>query len=91
MTPEEHSSNSRLGAYVSWANTEDRSARTRKARNAFDARFERQVDPDGVMSPADRAKAADAARHAYFAELSRRGRAAKRLNKSAARRESDAA
>lgn len=83
MTPEEHSSNARLGAYVSWANTEDRTARTRKARTAFEARFEREVDPDGVMSPADRAKAADAARRAYFARLSRKGAKARRLNQRA--------
>jgi hypothetical protein len=32
-------------------------------------RFERQVDPDGVLSPVERARRADNAKRAYFAEL----------------------
>ncbi|MGH3968275.1 MAG: hypothetical protein ACRDTV_09240 [Mycobacterium sp.] len=32
-------------------------------------KFERQVDPDGKLSPAERAKRAEHARKAYFARL----------------------
>jgi hypothetical protein len=43
--------------------------RREEARAAFAARFGRQVDPDGALPPAERARRADAARRAYFAEL----------------------
>jgi hypothetical protein len=45
-------------AHESWAATPDRSARTLAAREAYLAKLEAQVDPDGVMSDADRRKAA---------------------------------
>jgi len=41
-------------AHVSWANTVGSTARTAPARRAFDLRFEREVDPDGKLSPAER-------------------------------------
>src|SRR5207237_6890331 len=42
---------------------------TRKAREAFAARFEREVDPDGLLSPDERTRRADGARRAYFTRL----------------------
>jgi hypothetical protein len=33
------------------------------------ARFEQQVDPDGLLTPAERQRRAEAARRAYFAGL----------------------
>jgi hypothetical protein len=59
----------RLAARESWAKTADSSARTEPARRALLDRFERQVDPDGVLSPAERARRAGHARKAYFAWL----------------------
>ncbi len=59
----------RLAAHESWANTADPSARTAPARRVFLDRFERQVDPDGVLLPAERARRAGHARKAYFARL----------------------
>jgi hypothetical protein len=66
----------RLGAHTSWAKTSDRSARTQAARSAFLARFEREVDPDGLLSPAERAARADHALKAHMARM-RLARAAK--------------
>jgi hypothetical protein len=66
----------RVGAHVSWANTSDRPARTRSARRAFMARFEREVDPDGLLSPSERAARADHALRAHMARM-RLARAAK--------------
>lgn len=57
------------GAHASWARTADRSARTEPARKAALERFEREVDPDGALDPADRAIRAEHARKAYFAKL----------------------
>ncbi|MFB9926040.1 hypothetical protein ACFORO_12325 [Amycolatopsis halotolerans] len=42
---------------------------TAPARAAFEARFERQVDPDGVLPPEERARRAANARKAYFGTL----------------------
>jgi len=49
------------------------------------ARYERQVDPDGVLPPHERAKLAKAAERVAMAELSlRRHQAAKRRRQAAA-------
>lgn len=69
LTPEQRSNRSRLGAHASWANTEDPAARTAPARKAALDRFERQVDPDGILEPADRARRAAHAKKAYFLKL----------------------
>jgi len=37
-----------------WARTDDRAGRTASARQAFRDRFEREVDPDGKLDPAER-------------------------------------
>ncbi|MDP9393843.1 MAG: hypothetical protein M3Q27_06080 [Actinomycetota bacterium] len=68
--PDEHSSlRAQIAAHESWARTTDRAARTAPARAEFDRRFERQVDPDGVLEPAERARRAGHARKAFFARL----------------------
>ena len=54
--------NRRIAAEISWALTADRTARTRPARQAFLAKFEKEVDPDGKLAPAERARRAN---HAY--------------------------
>lgn len=57
----------RAGAHVSWARTQDRPARTLPARMAFMARFEREVDPDNELTPAERAARAEHALKAHMA------------------------
>lgn len=58
-----------IGAHESWARTADRTARTAPGRRAFLERFEREVDPDGTLTPDERARRAESARKAYFARL----------------------
>lgn len=72
----------RIGAHASWANTEDRTARTAPGRSKFDQRFERQVDPDGVLPENVRAERAASAKSAYFAQLALKSAAARRSRKS---------
>jgi hypothetical protein len=60
----------RIGAYVLHA-THDPRETTAKARQAFLSRFEREVDPDGVLSLAERVRRAEAAKRAHFARTSR--------------------
>ena len=69
LTPEQSSLRSRVAAYESWANTTDPSGRTAPARAAFLARFEREVDPNGVLPLAERKRRAEAKRKAYFTRL----------------------
>jgi hypothetical protein len=68
-TPSERSLIARIASDDSWSRTADRAARTAPGRQAFLDRFEKQVDPDGVLDPADRAVRADHARRAYFSRL----------------------
>lgn len=42
---------------------------TTDARKAFLDRFEREVDPDGILPPAERAKRAEHARKRHMTEL----------------------
>ncbi|TSD94681.1 hypothetical protein FOS14_19990 [Skermania sp. ID1734] len=71
-----------IAAHDSWAKTVDRSARTANARKAALDRFEQQVDPDGILDPAERAKRAEHARKAYFARLALKSAQARRIRKA---------
>lgn len=59
----------RRNALISWAYTQDRSARTQAARTAFLDRFEQKVDPEGLLAPAERARRAEALKRSHFADL----------------------
>lgn len=83
LSPAEKSIRGAIGAHISWAQTEDRTARTARAREAFSERFEREVDPDGVLTPAERAKRAEHARKAYFKRLSLKSSQARQRRASA--------
>jgi hypothetical protein len=78
LTPEERQLNGRVGAHIRWANAADRSAETRPARDAFMARFERAVDPRGILPAAERAKRAEHAKRAYFLKLALKSAQARR-------------
>jgi hypothetical protein len=78
MTPEERVIRAKIAAHASWANTADPTARTAKARKASLDRFDRQVDPDGVLPPKERARRAEHARKAYFLALSLKSAQARR-------------
>jgi hypothetical protein len=71
-THEERSLGGRAGAHESWARTADRTARTEPGRRTFMESFERQVDPDRVMDPVERARRAEHLRKAHFARMALR-------------------
>jgi hypothetical protein len=77
FTPEQRALRSRLAAYRLHA-THDPRETTKKAREAFAARFEREVDPEGVLSPEERTRRVEAARRAYFTGLALRSSRARR-------------
>jgi hypothetical protein len=58
----------RLGAYALHA-THDPRAITANGRATFLARFEREVDPEGRLTPDERARRAEYAKRAYFTRL----------------------
>ena len=69
ITPSERSLRARLAVHTSWANTPDPSSRTAPARAAALARFEREVDPEGVLPEVERRRRAEHAKKAYFLRL----------------------
>jgi hypothetical protein len=74
----------RIGAHVSWSRTIDRAARTEPGRKGFLARFEREVDPDGVLPEGERARRAEHARRAYMQKLALASAATRRQARTAA-------
>lgn len=76
LTPEQRSLRGRIGASELHAQGK---TNTEPARRAFLDRFEREVDPDGVLEPAERSRRAGHARKAYFARLALRSARARAL------------
>ena len=68
VDPERAALLGRIGAYRLHA-THDPRETTAKARATFLERFEREVDPDGVLPPEERRRRAHYARRAHFARL----------------------
>jgi len=83
LTPVERSLHATANAHTSWANTADRTARTANARRAFIEHFERQVDPDRILSPGERALRAEHLRKAHYARLALKSAQARRKAKEA--------
>ena len=67
----------RAAAHKKWASVADPAAETAAARKAFLDRFDRQVDPDGTLPLAERARRAAHARKAYFLTLAAKSAAAR--------------
>lgn len=81
LTPAERTLKAEIAAHESWARTPDRAARTAPARKAALDRFEKQVDPDGTLLPAERARRAEHARKAHFKRLALKSAQARRKSR----------
>src|SRR6266545_6144394 len=68
LSPAERRLRARLAAHSMHARHDARET-TAKARAAFLARFEREVDPDGTLPPKERRRRAEHARSAHFTRL----------------------
>lgn len=75
--PEHRQLRARIAAHAMHARHDGRKV-TRSARKAFLDRFEREVDPDGLLPPQERARRADQARRSYFNALALRSAQARR-------------
>lgn len=85
MSPQsERSLIAQLAAHESWAKTPDRTARTANARRALEEKFEREVDPERLLSPTERAKRVENARKAYYARLALKSAQARRARRGGA-------
>lgn len=76
-----------IAANARWAMEPDRTAATAAGRRAADLRFEKQVDPDGVLPADERARRAQNARTAHYQRMgtaSAKSRARKRETLQAA-------
>jgi len=69
LSPSERVLRARIAAHDSWATTTDRTSRTAAGRAAMLDRFEREVDPDSVLTLQEREIRAEHARKAYFTRL----------------------
>jgi hypothetical protein len=58
----------RIGAYTALSR-HSAYEMTEPARRGFASKFEREVDPEGLLEPEERARRAEMARKAYFARL----------------------
>jgi hypothetical protein len=68
LTATQRSQRARIAALSRWSQ-QDGSQGTAPAREAFLARFERQVDPEGRLDPAERTRRAEAAKRAHFQRM----------------------
>ena len=68
LSPAERTLRARLAAHTMHARN-DPQAITANARAAFLAKFEREADPQGVLSPEERQRRAEHLRNAHFARL----------------------
>ena len=71
----------RIGAYVLHSKYDSREL-TKAAHAAFEGKFEREVDPDGVLPLEERLRRADMARKAHFARLALKSAQARRKRAS---------
>lgn len=68
LTPSQRSQRARIAANARWARS-DGSEGTQAARDAFLAGFERQVDPEGRLDPAERLRRAESAKREHFQRM----------------------
>ena len=77
LSSTERSLRARIGGFALSA-THDPRETTKPARAAFLARFEQEVDPNGVLAITERSRRAAAARKAHFARLALKSAQARR-------------
>jgi hypothetical protein len=86
LSPEMRALKARAAAHSKWARVSDPTAATAAARAAGPGSlsyFERQIDPQGDMDPAERARRAEHLKKAHFARLALKSAVARRKAKAA--------
>lgn len=83
LSPAERMLRAQMAAYARWKNCEDRRAATDPARRLSEGRWEREVDPDGVLAPEERARRAEFAMKEHMVRMAFNSAKARRLRKQA--------
>jgi hypothetical protein len=76
----------RIAADMRWAREPDRTEATEPARDGFLRKFEREVDPEGVLDPVERARRASNLLRAHMTKLARKSAASRRATTTTATR-----
>lgn len=79
LTASERKLQASIAGHTSWANTEDRSARTSNARQTFRDSFQDKVDPGHTLSPQERARRGESAYKAHMSRMAFNSAKARRL------------
>ena len=74
----------KLAAHTRWAKEPDRAAATVSARKGLEAKWAREVDPDGTLPPAELARRIESCRQAHMARMSLASARARRAKAGAA-------
>jgi hypothetical protein len=74
----------RIAAHTRWAGEPDRSAATAPARKGLDAKWAREVDPDGVLAPDELARRVENLRQAHMTRMALASARARRAKAEAA-------
>jgi hypothetical protein len=81
VTPHERRLRGELGAHAKWGRERNRSAATAKARAAFIAKLEAEVDPEGVLPPELRASMVEHRRQEHMKRMALAASRARRRKK----------
>ena len=74
----------RIAAHTRWAGEPDRAAATAPARRGLDAKWAREVDPDGVLAPDELARRVENLRQAHMTRMALASARARRAKAGAA-------
>jgi hypothetical protein len=82
LTPAERRLRAQIAANTRWAK-EDPAANAARGQAGLIARFEREVDPEGVLAPAERQRRAEALRRAHMGRMALAAAKARRTKQGA--------
>jgi hypothetical protein len=74
----------RIAAHTRWAGEPDRTAATAPARKGLDAKWAREVDPEGVLPPDEVARRVENLRQAHMTRMALASARARRTKAGAA-------
>lgn len=83
-TPTERSMAAQVANHVRWSREPDRKAATAPARKGLEAKWIAEIDPDGVLSPAELERRLRSARSAHMRRMSLASAKARRAAKERA-------
>jgi hypothetical protein len=90
LSPAERSRQASIAGLTGWANTVDRSARGRAGYNGLLAKFAREADPEGTLTPAERSRRAKTLYKLHMQKITQASLAARKAKREAAEQQAAA-